>query len=74
VTTIRFVEVRVSEPWDLGEKLAWKLLRGEVVERDPASTPNRMLIRLDEPVEYKGRVWTHLDASPRIAESALGGC
>src|SRR5688572_16088351 len=59
------VSIIISDPWDLGEALAWQPLVGTVVQVVDDDHGGRGLIRLSTPIEYGGRFYECLIASPR---------
>lgn len=68
---IREVTISVSDPWDLGEALGWRVLTGELVRLEDDDHGGRALIRLDAPIEHAGVSCSHVIASPRHAGDAL---
>jgi len=57
------VSVQISEPWDLGERLAWRELTGEIAVVD--ASENAVLIELDVSVSDGKDFFLNLVASPR---------
>jgi hypothetical protein len=59
------VRISISDPWDLGEALQWKPLRGHLLQTASDERGGKALIELDEPVSYGGSVWRYVIAAPR---------
>ena len=59
------IAITVSDPWDLGEAIEWKLLEGQVVKLVDDNQGGRALIRLDEGINYRGSCWRYLVAEVR---------
>lgn len=47
------VTVKLSDPWDLGEKLNWKPLSAVILSVDNNDSPENLILRLTSPFEYK---------------------
>jgi len=59
------VRISISDPWDLGEALQWKHLRGYLLQTASDERGGMALIELDEPITYGSSVWRYIVASPR---------
>jgi len=59
------VEIKVSDPWELGESIIWQPLHGEIVCVVSNKLGGGALIRLHESLNYLGAKWDYLIASPR---------
>lgn len=55
------VELKISDPWDLGEFLGWKSYTAEVLAADT----EKILIRLHEPFTYKEQTREYFVAAAR---------
>jgi hypothetical protein len=71
------IVITVSDPWDVGEALGWKTIRGQCVRADSSGEGGRALIRFDEPLHYRDGTYRYAIASPRhigrrIEEVAAG--
>ena len=61
----KLLVVKLSDPWDLGEKLNWMPLYAVVIAIDDSSTPERIILRLIEPFEYKNVRCEYFVVTPR---------
>ena len=61
----RRISISVSEPWELGEALKWRPMRGELLQSVNDEPGGRALVRLEEVIVYRGSVWRYVVASPR---------
>ena len=67
----------MSDPWDLGESIAWKPLRCVVLREGirPASgfapAGEAILLRLEEPFTFDDVRYEYLQGSPRLESSSL---
>jgi hypothetical protein len=59
------VNVSVSEPWDIGEAIAWRARPGLLAKVGIVDGREVMLIKLDEPINYGDRSWNYLIGAPR---------
>ena len=65
------VVLELSDPWDLGESLEWKVLQATVIkqgiqpESGFGSESESIIIRLKEPFTFKGLNYEYLQGSPR---------
>ena len=55
------VLISVSEPWELGESVRWRLLAGEVLH----SADDRALVKLDHTINFGGCSWGYVVVEPR---------
>jgi hypothetical protein len=62
------IKVVLSDPWDLGESLKWQPLIGELVKFDFKIPSGRALIKLEQPLSYKGIFYQFAVAVPRHAD------
>ena len=69
--TLRRVRITLSDPWDLGESLKWQPLYGDVVKATLAAHGGRALVKLDQPLAYKGVKYQFAVATPRHAGDTL---
>ena len=53
------VLLSIGDPWEFGEAISWRPLRGKLTGDEP------VLIELDQPVAYKGRVLNWFVGTPR---------
>ena len=65
------VQITLSEPWDLGEKLQWESLQGELLQLVDHDGEGRALVRLDRALDHSGGVCKHIVASPRHRGSSI---
>jgi hypothetical protein len=61
--------ISLSSPWELGEFMRWRPLRGEILDAD--ENGSRVVIKLDESVDHFGSSFRYLIASPRHQESQI---
>lgn len=47
------ITVKLSDPWDLGERLNWKPLSAVVLSVDNNDLPENLILKLASPFEYK---------------------
>lgn len=65
------VFLELSDPWELGESLEWKMLQATVIkqgiqpESDFGPESEAIIIRLKEPFSFKGLNYEYLQGSPR---------
>jgi hypothetical protein len=59
------VSIAISDPWELGERLDWNKLGGEVLRIEHDNRGGQALIRLDEPLIHNKIHWQYMIASPR---------
>ena len=57
--------ITISEPWELGEAMKWQPLHGELLRSVNDERGGQVLIKLDDPVEYREKTCRHVIASPR---------
>jgi len=65
------IVVKISDPWDLGEKLNWKPLIAVIFAVDNSVTPERIILRLADPFEYKNVRCEYFVASPRYEDAQI---
>jgi hypothetical protein len=65
------IQITVSEPWDVGEALAWAQIHAEIVAIESGAGRDRALIRFATPLEYRGTCYRSAVASPRVAETCI---
>ena len=65
------VTIAISDPWDLGESIAWQPVPGTLIELRDDDRGGRALVRLDSPLEYEGMSYAHVVASPRHEGGSL---
>lgn len=63
------VSIQISDPWDLGERLEWKELVGELTLVD--LDRNSVLVKLDIPVSGEKEIFPYLVASTRHVGSKI---
>jgi hypothetical protein len=61
------VTVTISEPWELGEAMQWCSLPGELQRVVDDGPGGRVLIKLDDPIKYRGLEWHYVVGAPRHA-------
>ena len=71
------VFIAITDPWELGERLGWTRLGGELERTVDDETGERGLVRLDVPIVQGDRAYRYVVASPRhegrsLAELVLG--
>jgi len=49
----KLMTVKLSDPWDLGERLNWESLSAVVLSVDNNDFPENLILRLTSPFEYK---------------------
>ncbi|MFO1392340.1 MAG: hypothetical protein U1F09_01070 [Steroidobacteraceae bacterium] len=59
--------ITVSEPWDVGEAVAWAQIRGEIVAIESGPNRDRALVRFAAPLQYRGAGYHSAVAYPRVA-------
>ena len=57
--------VKLSDPWDLGERLNWEPLSAVVVAVDNNSIPEKIILRMIDSFEYENVQCEYFVASPR---------
>ena len=65
------VTISVSDPWELGEFLDWHSLTAEVQSVVDDADGGLALIKLAEPLAYRGASWRYLIGSAREVGVAL---
>lgn len=65
------VIISLSEPWELGERLGWRPLAGQVVTTVLDDAGGQVLIRLQEPLLLGNSSWHYVIASPRHEGSTI---
>ena len=62
------VEIRISDPWELGDARSWEPLPGTIIKVQGAqsSRDEGILIRLQEPLQYKEVDCEYFAANPRL--------
>ncbi|HHD64319.1 MAG TPA: hypothetical protein ENK96_08185 [Desulfobulbaceae bacterium] len=63
--------IKLSDPWDLGEKLNWKPLSAVILSIDNNDTPERLILKLMSPFEYKNVRCEYFVASSRHENERL---
>lgn len=61
------VILSIGDPWECGEAISWRPLRGKLMGEEP------MLIELDQPVAYEGHVLNWFVGNPRHASADSAG-
>jgi hypothetical protein len=61
------VTITISDPWEVGEAVHWRSLAGLVSQMVDDGRGGRMLIKLDDPIKYRGSAWHYLIGAPRHA-------
>jgi hypothetical protein len=59
------ITISVSDPWDFGEAIEWKLLAGQMLQVADDDQGGRGLIMLDDAVNYDGSAWRYFVAKVR---------
>lgn len=65
------IVVKLSDPWDLGERLNWKPLGAVVLSVDNNDSPENLILRLASPFEYKNVHCEYFVASTRHENERL---
>jgi hypothetical protein len=68
----RRIQIRLSEPFDLGEALGWSELPGRIIAADASVDAGQVLLRLDDPVRHEGVTCEYVVATPRLDDGDLG--
>jgi hypothetical protein len=71
------IEISLSDPWDLGESLKWQPILGQMALGAEHPSHGRVLVTLDQPIEFGGSMYRYAVAAPRhegrrVAEVADG--
>jgi hypothetical protein len=61
------VTITVSDPWDLGEAIAWQAIRGAVAHMQA----DAWLVKVDSPFVHSDLEYQYLVVSPRHVSSRL---
>jgi hypothetical protein len=61
------VTITVSDPWDLGEAIAWQAIRGAVAHMQA----DAWLVKVDSPFVHSDLEYQYLVVSPRHVDSRL---
>lgn len=64
------VILRLSEPWEMGEEMAWPAIPATVIHRDAGA----WLVEVDQPFDYNGAQYQYLVISPRHVDGLLAQC
>ena len=65
------ISLSVAEPWELGEALSWRCLKGCIVKSVTNKNGGRALIKLSDPLTFEGLAWRYVIAEPRHEESRI---
>lgn len=65
------ISIMLSDPWDLGEALKWRPLRGELLQMTPDDHGGKALIELNESISFRDSVFRYVVASPRHKGSEI---
>ena len=57
--------ITISDPWDFGEAVAWRPVLGELLQTQTGDHGGRALIKFDQQISYRGKVYRYAVASPR---------
>jgi hypothetical protein len=59
------ITVTISEPWELDEAMQWRSFPGEMQRLIDAAHGGRVLIKLDDPLQYRGSKWHYVVGTAR---------
>ena len=59
------VVVKLSDPWDLGERLNWKPLSAVILAADNDNAPKKLILRLESPFKHQDVLCEYFVAMPR---------
>lgn len=65
------VRINLSDPWDLGEALNWEPLEGKIIATSESDTGGAVLIKLNEPFNYRNVDCEYFVASPRYQGASI---
>jgi hypothetical protein len=76
------ISITVSDPWDVGEAVNWRTIRGVLLQTADADHGGKVLMRFDHDINYRGSAYRYAVGSPRlegrhVAETEAGksvGC
>lgn len=66
------VRISLSDPWDLGESIGWRILHGSVVMTSREGRGGRVLVRLDLPILFRGESYQFAVGAPRHEDAHMG--
>ena len=67
------VNISISDPWEFGENRNWQPLKGTLLKCADDDYGGLALIELEQPVEYRGKTWQYVIASPRKQGDLMSG-
>lgn len=67
------VIIIVSDPWDVGEAVEWKPIRGELFETQGSEQSGKALVKFEKPITYQNTAYHYAVVSPRRRENPLAG-
>jgi hypothetical protein len=65
------IKLRISEPWELGEAMEWQAVTGLQLRVDVVNGLEGALIKLDEPINFRGSDWHYVVCTPRHSRDSL---
>ncbi|MDP3938626.1 MAG: hypothetical protein Q8R92_10885 [Deltaproteobacteria bacterium] len=66
------VQIKWSDPWDLGESFGWQPLRAKIIAERDDQHGGSILLKLEKPFVYKDTRCEYFVASPRHEASEVG--
>ena len=70
--------VKVSDPWNLGESIAWRPLEATIVQHGTLASgygteSEAIILKVNEPFEFEGTRYAYLVGSPRHEGDTFDG-
>ena len=66
MTKLLPISITVSDPWDVGEAVNWRTIRGVLLQTAEADHAGKALMRFDHDINYRGSSYRYAVACPRL--------